>query len=1464
MADYIGNIEVPEVVAGGSFPLVPRYPYAWTQPRPVVVHQFGSGNAKIEQRFALGTGAKRWTVRLPVLSESDRISLRNHWETNSGGYGAFTFSAPNDDGTTTDYTVRYENAPLEWEYFHAQISSSGVTLVEIPDPAAAPTYTLNATVTRFPSSTLKTALLSQVQEIIPLVVITPRESGYPVIYVSDRRCTVGTQEYLPRLVRVSGITQEMGNASDDAQFVFGNADRVMRSLANDTNLKYSTISLSLFHVGSGIKLDLWLGTVTDWSFDAGEEFTITASDGLYELGLMYPTRKISRTCWKKFKDSLNCPYVGADTTCDKGFATANGCQSHGMDSYFGGIIAAPQSVYTKDNSSGTWGFGRSPLTSTSIVSNTIYDQILPEIYTDSDFPVPCKIVAGRDEGDFYCALGIVGAGPLAAFATQSFNASPQVTPHLLDGQPPHGAVSNPPRDNYGWRSSLGPDPNTEPFCLGQGGAGIQIYTADRAAGIAFWEIRRTDEKGLQLSKLEDHSMQVTVNQGLAGWKWVDAGGGSYTRSSAVLTNPVWIAVNIYLRALGVRAATESTQRGYFDVDAAIAAAAVCDTLVDSIVGGTGTCSVVGSDVTWASGDKFYRAMIGKYLMLGASPYQVTSFTDDTHIGISASPGDDTYSFTTQEVQFKFRGILQEEKPLRDWIQEMLMNCLGYYTFAFGKLKIGTRHNSSVVEAFTEGNILFQSLTLSPIPSSFNHLTANFADEEYSYAGNSVTLYDESNAEYIGSATAPIYLKSSMNLSGTPSKSQAARIVTTRLREELGGIDAADWKAARRIGFKTTVLALNTEPGMVCSLTHDEMPGGSGEFRVTGWRLNEDYSIDISGQTTIDDMYDLAVGDKPADVQADVVPVEVEYAPADWNFHAETDGDGKLRLRDFVCATNPATVHRGIFDVYYVREADTTLTSMLSNLDADDTSLQLRGDVVAVGDYLQIEQEIVLVTEITTGPPNQVVTIVRAQLGTTAASHTAVSATVSAVSADSNAEFTINTGLTPHPGELAQLITGTLGERTLANYDSATGVATVTVPYASITAGQAMTIQRRVYRLSVQREIVNFQPRFFKLAARASFVHEVSLPSARVAAVSGVLENNRGLTSAAVNFRATSEWPYGLRTLGETAFVFRHPSIPTGTTADAFEPLSAVRAQSVKEVYAEQTGTDASGQPVPIPRSVTVIQPSGITGSGTITIAGTISTAGRIYVRIGAGTAERQAMDIPVFSITTETTASQVAASLRDWLNGTEQFAAFFDASASSAVVTIKDLTGRGGTISTAVSGGVTATPVGMGSQLGILTGRRYAVSFVTADGESHLSPISRSTGPTGDATQVDILDVPIPASARVTSVKVYAAPDGKTSPWYLVATITGTFVATATDSVTEATLTAQTAYAGGTGPTLDGDVKVTLQQNGNAWCEVRIPATASRSNIVDGLALEPLAEGAMLTADVVNGWADQALKVVVA
>jgi hypothetical protein len=873
-AMQIGDIPVPAIDFNGVFPIISDYGYGLALQPQVVTHRFGSANAKIEQRFYLGPSAKKFTVRRAAMRETDRVALRDFWEARNGPYEPFVYNAPGDDGNGVEQIVcRFANEPLSWEFISDQACSIGLTLIEVP--FTNPSYAIASTDTRFPAATLEAALLSQVQELIPLVKIQPRETGYPAIYVSDRLCTVGGQLYLPRLLRPpENISQGISGESDQAEFAFGNADRVMRDLANDTDLNRAAIEFSLYHVGTGIKLDLWKGEINGWSFDTGPEFNVSASDGIYELTLPYPTRKISRTCWKCFDDAAGCPFTaqstGMDTVhfptadetiCDKGYDTANGCLAHGMKRYFGGMIAEPQGVRVKDNSTGVWGFGRSSITSTSIVSDSIYDQVIPEIYTDTDawidekgayqvgMPVNCKIAAGREEGDFYAALGIVGEGPVE-FTTQNetktiklFNVEvqyqfPNAPTQLLDGQHNHGYPGV-----GGLRYAGGVDPaNTgDYFSIGAIGSaaanwreasdGTSVWKDNFAAGVAFLEIKRSDEKGIQLSYPVDHQMVANVLNGLQGWVWTAPG----SRTLQVLTNPVWIVINMLLRARGLRYANAATAEQYFDVTAAIAAAAICDDVVDPLVG------------------------------------------------------------TEDETQFRFRGVLQEEKPLRDWIQEVSMNCLAYFTFVFGKMKVGIRVNSSVVEAFTEGNIIFDSLRISASRPAFNHLTANFADREFNFAANSVTVYDIDHAKLIGGATAPQFLKSNVNLAGTCTKSQAARIVTTRLREELGGITAEQWKASRNIAFKTTVLALKAEAGMVCSMTHPDMPDGVfnevpqseyGEFRITGWRLNSDYSLDIEGRTTVNEMYDLVEGPKPADVAASAIPTELTQLPFGLVWHPD--------------------------------------------------------------------------------------------------------------------------------------------------------------------------------------------------------------------------------------------------------------------------------------------------------------------------------------------------------------------------------------------------------------------------------------------------------------------------------------------------------------------------------------------------------------------------------------------------
>ena len=77
-----------------------------------------------------------------------------------------------------------------------------------------------------------------------------------------------------------------------------------------------------------------------------------------------------------------------------------------------------------------------------------------------------------------------------------------------------------------------------------------------------------------------------------------------------------------------------------------------------------------------------------------------------------------------------------------------------------------------------------------------------------------------------------------------------------------------------------MLALNTEPGMVCSMTHPDMPGGAGEFRVVSWRLNKDFSHRHSGPH--DHGLDVRPGDRAEARRrgAEPVPEAIEPMPGD--------------------------------------------------------------------------------------------------------------------------------------------------------------------------------------------------------------------------------------------------------------------------------------------------------------------------------------------------------------------------------------------------------------------------------------------------------------------------------------------------------------------------------------------------------------------------------------------------------
>lgn len=829
MSDLIGTITVPSLLSSGTFPLQLEYGVVSIVQPEFVIHTFGAGNAKREQRFYLGNGARKWQISQEV-DEEQRLDVFAFWEARKGGHQPFTFNAPNEDGSSTLYTVHFANEPISIDYGFP-MSRLVCQLVEV-NTGAGPSYPLNADVLRFPSEALAAALSGQTQTLIPLVRIKPKQADYPYIHLSDRRCTVGGQLYQARLLRWENIEQVAVGVpnetaeTDNAKFVFGNADRVMRDLAYSVSLAFADVEFSIYHVDSGIRLLFWKGEVTPdgWEFDPSSvEFSLSCSDPISSPFMVLPNRTIVRKCSKLYKAGYECPWnsgIGLDLvhfpsasadSCDRGYDTPNGCLAHHMEGSFNGVIATPQQVRVKDNSTGTFGIARSMITPTSQIAESQYGQPLPIVVTDIDFKMPGRIIAGRDEGEFYQALAIVCQGPVI-FGTG----------HTLDGQYHHGY---PGPD--GLRILQGSDPAgpQDWMSLDQSGdqrggdfrkvfSGGSTYLYNYSAGVAALVIRRADEKGIQLTTLDQHSVEAIISRGWQAWRWTGAG----SKSSGSMTNPVWLAVNAYLLGRGLWFDATETQEENVDIGAALTWGPVCDTTVSRLVG-SGT-----------------------------------------------------------ETQFKAIGTIRDQRQLRDCLTDILVNALGYYTFSFGRLRIGMRENAGAVSAYTQGNILYQSLRVRPASPQFTQLTATFADREHNWVANTAVYQDDDLALELGEGVRVVHRPGNMALPLTADISQAQRIVTIRGREESGGITAAERRACVNVSFSTTVIGLDTDPGAVVSITDPDMPNGFGKIRVSRYKLRSDWGIDIKGRTVTDSMYNLVTGPKPADVRPGAIPPEVFPLP----------------------------------------------------------------------------------------------------------------------------------------------------------------------------------------------------------------------------------------------------------------------------------------------------------------------------------------------------------------------------------------------------------------------------------------------------------------------------------------------------------------------------------------------------------------------------------------------------------
>jgi hypothetical protein len=961
-SDTIGRIPVPVPTALGlsnAFPLKTEYGYGVSRDWKVIEHRFGELATLGVQRYGLGSGARKFQFVKSSLSYTDRQKLLDFYNLTQGSYCSFPYFVPNTDRqTTTQYQVAFDTPPLSITDL-ANRCQTGVTFLEILDPAAAPSFNVAATCTRFPSTALASALESQVQTIIPLVHIKVRNTAVPEIYLSDRRVIVSgvpgatSSTYLPRLLSmgVPGggdviMSQSIDGRADNVRFVFGNADRVMAKLVKDCSLEYAQIDLSLYHVQSGILLQLWKGLIMSWQVDGSAQFAVQCSDGLYPITQSYPRRTVSRQCWKPFNQDIlpgfrPCPWAtaggghGNASSCDYFYNSPNGCLSHNMSQYFGGHPEQPQTVTIKDNGTGIiGGFFRDVVTSTSILSDSIWGQPLPEIWCNDGgtpqraFFANCLIAAVRDESDYEDILGIVGAGPLGSYEGMSVQTNADgykfVVSPMADGFYPQGLKLDGQLNVKGYqpalglRQSTGSDPvhlasaitdGTDAFSLGQGtpqhweeydtnfsNTVFPNRIIPYAAGTALCELRypKSAGSGLAPTTAESHSMQVPIAKGLTGSVFDASGNRSLI---AGLINPFWVAANSYFRALGIDQANDTTQLSYL--------------VLDSITNTSGTgCADIAA--LWV--DPIVGVPLASYQATAAGqalPHYNLDLNNNTFTWLDGTSGD-TLTITLaqaqlsgyvimtstpgKELQFQFQGTLAEFKPFRDWLTEILNCTLGYYVFEFGKLKLGIRYSAVPTDTFGLGSMLYQSLSITPIAATFEYLKLTFANVALQYQQDLAEYSDKDHAAYYGRPGAP--LTSSLRSAGTSTLSQGLRVAVTRTREELGGILRPDvsanpyieWDNNKRATFKSTLLALNNEIGQVISITHPDVPtypgaapgsrpGSNGPmaantwpFRIKRWMLHSDWSVTIEADSCVDSMYDTEVGPQPTGAVPRPLPV----------------------------------------------------------------------------------------------------------------------------------------------------------------------------------------------------------------------------------------------------------------------------------------------------------------------------------------------------------------------------------------------------------------------------------------------------------------------------------------------------------------------------------------------------------------------------------------------------------------
>ncbi len=839
-----GLVDIADPTIDGVFPLLPDFDVVRELDYPYIIHKF---SLKKEQRLLARRPRSTWRLRHEFVTQADLEDFYTFYEAHRKPDQLFYFYDPveancpfDETGADTQgrYTVRFKDNELDFQAIRDSVFAGQLELVEVNIETTAQEIgsplDFEITTSRYPRDTsggsyildmwLKSEL-TDAMDLVPLVVIMPKEVAQAnYIRVSDRLCNIvqisfgnPTEfhgDYIPRLLTWN-FSQER-NEGDRGTFVFDNADQVWDEYVNQVDIGRAIISWNLQTGGPQTDaqwtLKLWRGFILDWNSDrTAGTFTVECEGGIHALNSKLPRRTATTTCPLVFNFGIQCPWAtagsgGNPTFCDKGLDTPDGCVAHGMENYFQGVVVKPITAtgLLPRNSESIWQFGRKAYSTTSTPLKSIQDTVIPLVYGDGRQIVEGKIFEFRDESEFKVASAIVSDGPVGAIGEV-----------LLDGLAHHYV---PGQANPGIRA-LG--------TIGQD-IGTIIDPDFRSSALAFVSTRVNDEVGIQ-SAADNHTMLVEVLRGLQclhTWFWT---GPLDNHGYVDTSNPVIIAHDLLARATGSMPwAPQNIQltRYYrLDMFRYTQAVAYCEATVDKL-GGSGT-----------------------------------------------------------EKRFEFRGVISEQKPAIEHLRDVAGHAPIDIVYTYGNIAFKVRKDDITTPqegqiTFEHGeNILQGSFHARRWDPAFNEIKLLFADEEADFQENSVTLYDEaaqkrigfydgndSQLEWVANASKrPLVKQRQLNLTGCFRRSQAVRLGTQLLYEELGGATEAEQLAARVVELEAPIIGLAVEIGDVSRIVHPDLPGGEAFVRWDYFEFSNEWKVRLRGRTVTASMYSLTGTGAPLQV-----------------------------------------------------------------------------------------------------------------------------------------------------------------------------------------------------------------------------------------------------------------------------------------------------------------------------------------------------------------------------------------------------------------------------------------------------------------------------------------------------------------------------------------------------------------------------------------------------------------------